>query len=146
MKIEFNRASLRQLKLHDYLTRFVLGGAITVATGLIAKHYGPVIGGLFLAFPAIFPSGATLIEKHELDKKLRAGIPFTVRGRLAVALDARGAAMGAVALAAFGLIIWRFLAHHNAAVMLGLALAVWLALAVLIWRLHKLHIYLSFRR
>src|ERR1700733_2985655 len=94
MKIEFNRASLRQLKLHDYLTRFVLGGAITVATGLIAKHYGPVIGGLFLAFPAIFPSGATLIEKHELDKKLRAGIPFTVRGRLGVALDARAVLVG----------------------------------------------------
>src|ERR1700683_3826651 len=105
MKIEFNRASLRQLKLHDYLTRFVLGGAITVITGLIAKHFGPVVGGLFLAFPAIFPSGATLIEKHEREKKRRAGIAHTMRGRSAAALDARGAALGTLALAAFGALI-----------------------------------------
>src|ERR1700685_3593268 len=134
MKIELNRASLRQLKLHDYLTRFLLGGAITVATGLIAKHFGPVIGGLFLAFPAILPSGATLIEKHERDKKRRAGIARTIRGRLAAALDARGAAMGTIALPAFGLVGLKLLPLHNAAVILAGALAVWVVLAVLIWR------------
>jgi len=100
MRIRINLASLKQTLWHEYLTRFLLGGAITVTTGLIAKHFGPVIGGLFLAFPAIFPSGATLIEKHERDKKRRAGIPQTIRGRLAAALDARGAAMGTLALAA----------------------------------------------
>ena len=34
-----------------------------------AKRYGPGVAGLFLAFPAIFPAGATLIEKHEKEKK-----------------------------------------------------------------------------
>jgi hypothetical protein len=143
MRIRINPAALKQIEWHEYLTRFLLGGAITVATGLIAKHFGPVIGGLFLAFPAIFPSGATLIEKHERDKKRRAGIAQTIRGRLAAALDARGAAMGTIALAAFGLVVWRLLPLHNAAVILAAALAVWAVLAVLIWRVRKLHVYFS---
>jgi hypothetical protein len=138
MRIRINFASLKQTQWHEYLTRFLLGGTITVATGLIAQHFGPVIGGLFLAFPAIFPSGATLIEKHEREKKRRAGIPHTLRGRLAAALDARGAAMGSVALAAFGFVIWRYLPGHNAAGILIAAVAVWLALAVLLWRVRKM--------
>jgi hypothetical protein len=140
MKVRINVASLKQIQWHEYLTRFVLGGAITVATGLIAQHFGPVIGGLFLAFPAIFPSGATLIEKHECEKKRRAGIPHTLRGRLAAALDARGAAMGSVALGAFGFVISRYLPGNNAAGILSAAAAVWLALAVLLWRARKLHV------
>jgi hypothetical protein len=137
MGIQVNLVSLKRTRWHEYLTRFLLGGAVTVATGLIAKYFGPVVGGLFLAFPAIFPSAATLIEKHERDKKRRAGIPHTIRGRLAAALDARGAAMGTVALAAFGLVIWRLLPLHNAAVILTAALAVWLVVAIFIWYVRK---------
>jgi len=37
---------------------------MTVIAGLIAFRFGPVVGGLFLAFPAIFPASATLIERH----------------------------------------------------------------------------------
>jgi hypothetical protein len=146
MRIRINFASLKQTQWHEYLMRFLLGGLITVATGLVAKHFGPVIGGLFLAFPAIFPSGATLIEKHERDKKHRAGIPHTIRGRLAAALDARGAAMGTIALATFALFLWKLLPQHDAGVILTEALAVWLALAILIWRVRKLHVYASVRR
>src|SRR3981081_1060865 len=125
MTIRIKLRSLAQTQWHEYLTRFLLGGAITVATGLIAKHFGPVIGGLFLAFPAIFPSGATLIEKHERDKKYCAGIPNTIRGQRAAALDARGTAMGTIALAAFGLLVWKLLPFRNATVVLAGALAVW---------------------
>jgi hypothetical protein len=138
VRIRFNLAALKQIKWHEYLTRFLLGGAITVITGLIAKHFGPVIGGLFLAFPAIFPSSATLIEKHEREKKHRAGIPHTMRGRLAAALEARGAAMGSLALAAFAALIWQLLPLYNAAVIFTGALVLWLALAILIWRIRKL--------
>lgn len=145
MRIRINLASLKQIKWHEYLTRFLLGGLITVATGLIAKSFGPVIGGLFLAFPAIFPAGATLIERHERDRKRRAGIPRTVRGRLAAALDGRGSAMGTVALAAFGLLVWKLLPRHNAALILTAALLLWLALAVLLWRLRKLHVFAAGR-
>jgi hypothetical protein len=114
---------------------------ITVITGLIARHYGPVIGGLFLAFPAILPAGATLIEKHEREKKRRAGIRHTIRGRLAAALDARGAAMGSLALAAFALVVWKLLPRHNAAATLAVALGLWFTLAILLWRVRKLHAF-----
>ena len=69
MKIEANFSSLKETNFREHLVRFVLGGAVTVAAGLIARHWGPVIGGLFMAFPAIFPAGATLIEEHEVKKE-----------------------------------------------------------------------------
>lgn len=145
MRIHADLAAIRGIKFHEYLTRFLLGGTITVATGLIARHFGPVVGGLFLAFPAIFPAGATLLDKHEKAKRSNAGIANPRRGRLAVALDARGAVMGAIALAVFALIVWQALPRYNAAAVLGFALMCWITLAALIWRLRKLHVYLSRR-
>ena len=142
MKPRFDRSALRQIKWHEYVSRFLLGGAITVATGLIAQRYGASVGGLFLAFPAIFPASATLLEKHERDKKLRAGIAHSIRGRLAAALDARGAAMGSMALAAFAIVVWKQLALHNAALVLLAAFVLWLALATLLWRLRKLCVHM----
>jgi hypothetical protein len=146
MVIKIDPSSLRRIKWHEYLTRFLLGGAVTVLTGLIAKAFGPVIGGLFLAFPAIFPASATLLDKHERQKKQRAGIAVTIRGRLAVALDARGAALGSIAMGAFALFVWRELPAHNAAAVLGGALVLWIVVASGIWRLRKLHVYASRRR
>ena len=146
MRIHVKLAALRESTWHEQLTRFVLGGAITVVTGLIAKEFGPVIGGLFLAFPAIFPASATLVEKHERDKKHRAGIAHTLRGRLSAALDARGAAMGSIALGAFAVLVWKLLPTGNAALILGAALTFWLSLATLIWRLRKLHVYSTRRK
>jgi hypothetical protein len=49
--------------------RFALGGLTTVVAGIHADMYVPAVGGLFLAFPAIFCASATLIEKHERKRK-----------------------------------------------------------------------------
>ena len=117
-----------------------------MATGLIASHFGPVIGGLFLAFPAIFPASATPVEKAQEDAKHRVGIAHTTRGRLSAALDARGASMGAIALVGFATVVWRALPAHDAALTLGGALALWLILAVSIWRVRRLHVYLRRKR
>ena len=46
-----------------------------------AEKFGPGIGGLFLAFPAIFPASATLIEKHEEQRKQVRGLQGTRRAR-----------------------------------------------------------------
>ena len=75
-----------------------------MVAGLIAARFGPVVGGLFLAFPAIFPASATLIEKHVRRRKEKAGLSGVRRGREAAALDAAGAALGS--LAAFAIVIW----------------------------------------
>jgi Protein of unknown function (DUF3147) len=73
MIVQFKPSALGQTRWYEYLVRFVLGGAMTVVAGLIAARFGPVIGGLFLAFPAIFPASATLIEKHVRERKEKAG-------------------------------------------------------------------------
>jgi hypothetical protein len=53
---------LREAKWYQFVLRFLLGGSICVLAGVIAEKYGPGVGGLFLAFPAIFPASATLLE------------------------------------------------------------------------------------
>jgi Protein of unknown function (DUF3147) len=137
LRIEANLSSLKQTKFHEHAVRFVLGGAVTVAAGLIARRWGPVIGGLFLAFPAIFPAGATLIEQHEVQKKRELGYDGRVRGREAAALDALGAALGAVGLAAFAVVLWRLLPGHSSWVALGLAVVAWAVVSGALWVLRK---------
>src|ERR1700733_10517203 len=138
MRIRLDLSALKRTRWYEYAVRFVFGGAITVATGLIAKRYGPVFGGLFLAFPAIFPASATLVEKHETEKKRHAGIIDNSRGRKAAALDARGAALGSLGLACFAIALWRLLPAWNAILALPAALAMWLLLAVLFWIVRRL--------
>jgi hypothetical protein len=56
MIVSAKLGALRGIKVHEFAVRFLFGGFCTVAAGLIAKRFGPSIGGLFLAFPAIFPA------------------------------------------------------------------------------------------
>ena len=139
MKVSANFGALKEIKPHEYAVRFLLGGAVTVAAGLIAKYCGPVVGGLFLAFPAIFPASATLVEKHQHEKKVRAGIVRTTRGREAAALDATGAAAGSIGLAGFGLVIWKFLPAWRVWMAFGCALVAWTSVSVSLWWLRKKH-------
>jgi uncharacterized membrane protein (GlpM family) len=139
MLVTLEFRALKQTRWHEYLTRFILGGLVTALTGWLAHRFGPIFGGLFLAFPAIFPASATLLEKHEREKKLKAGITFTIRGRLAAALDARGALMGALAGMAFGALVWKVLPRGNWPVTLILALGCWLVVSSLLWYIRKHH-------
>jgi Protein of unknown function (DUF3147) len=137
MRVKINLAAAKETKPHEYAIRFVFGGLITVATGLIAKKFGPTIGGLFLAFPAIFPATATLIATHEKEEKRRAHLNGTPRGRDAAAIEARGTALGTLGLLAFAAIVWRALPNHHAPVVLIAAAAAWFAASVLFWRLRE---------
>src|SRR5579872_6255927 len=137
MVIKFQLSALRRTRWYEIALRFLFGGLATVATGMIAKSYGPVIGGLFLAFPAIFPATATLVEKHVKEKK-KAHIDGVNRSRLAVALEARGTAMGSLGLVGFGLLLWRFLVDRPAWLVLLAASLAWLVTAILIWQLRRL--------
>lgn len=133
MRIRFDLSKLRQTTWYEYALRFLFGGAISAVAAVISKKFGPEVGGLFLAFPAIFPSGATLIEKHEREKKERKGLHGKVRGRMAAGVDAAGAAMGACGLAVFAVLAWKLLPTHATwAVLLGATLA-WLGVSVSIW-------------
>jgi hypothetical protein len=135
--VDAKLSSLKETKPLEYLVRFVFGGAATVLAGLIAKHFGPGAGGLFLAFPAIFPATATLIESHEKKRMAKIGHDGTNRGRIAASIDAGGAALGCVGLAGFALVLWRLLPQHSAALILTASLAVWMIVSIALWHLRR---------
>jgi hypothetical protein len=137
MRIEANLWALKQTTVRQHATRFVLGGAVTVAAGLIARRWGPVIGGLFLAFPAIFPASATLIESHEMQRKRQIGRDGRRRGREAAALAALGASLGAMGLVAFAVALWRILPKLSSWMALGLAVVAWAMVSGMLWVVRK---------
>jgi len=71
--------------------RFVFGAAIALAAGLVGMKWGPRVGGLFLAFPAVLPAALTLLEREE--------------GASRTDVDAIGAIMGALALVVFAVLV-----------------------------------------
>ena len=137
MRIRLDLSTLGQTKWHDYAVRFLFGGLITAFAGMIAKKFGPGIGGLFLAFPAIFPASATLIEKHEEEKKESLGLNGAARGRSAASVDAAGSSMGSIGLFIFAFVVWQFLPRDRAWMVLGGATVLWLGVSVAIWQIRK---------
>jgi hypothetical protein len=130
--IRFSPSSLREGRWYEYVIRFALGGAATVFTGFISSLYGASVGGLFLAVPAIFCASATLIEKHEIRRKGKAGLAGERRGQKAAALDAAGAALGALGLLAFAVIFSLLVESSMPAAFIGASL-VWLIVSVAAW-------------
>ena len=92
---------------------------MTVIAGLVAHVFGPEIGGLFLAFPAILPASLTLVARHE--------------GREPAAQEAGGAVLGAVALVAFGATVARVAPEWPPPMTLAAASAAWIVSALLLW-------------
>jgi hypothetical protein len=136
MVVRFNWQALKQSRWYEYVLRFGLGGLATALAGLVAHYFGPEAGGLFLAFPAIFGASATLIEKHERERKEKLGLAGHRRGTDAAALDATGAGLGSIGLAAFGLSAW-MLAPRWPIGALALGSAAWLLVSVSLWRLRR---------
>jgi len=103
----------------EHGVRFLFGGAVTVATGAITSHYGPSVGGLFLAFPAILPASITLLKRHD--------------GRSEAAQATAGARLGATALIAFAAVVAYLASRASAALTLTVASATWLSAALVLW-------------
>ncbi|MBV8144353.1 MAG: DUF3147 family protein [Gammaproteobacteria bacterium] len=126
-------SSLKESHWSQFGARFVIGGAVTLGTGLVARHWGALVGGLFLSFPALFGATATLIERNETAKKKKAGINCRARGRKAAALDAAGAALGGWGMLCFALVAWLTLARYPTALALSLAGMLWLIVSASLW-------------
>ena len=135
-------SALKCTKGYEYALRFVLGGLATVFTGLIASSYGPVTGGLFLAFPAIFCASVTLVEKHERKRKQKLGLRGRRRGQEAAAQEAAGTALGSCGLLAFGAVIWLVAPATQTVWTFALAIAAWLLVSTVLWRARR---YVRFR-
>ncbi|HEX6506515.1 MAG TPA: DUF3147 family protein [Chloroflexota bacterium] len=110
---------LRQMSLKEYSVRFVFGGLVTATVGVLGAAFGPSFAGLFLAFPAILVASLTLIGSHDGDK--------------ASGADALGAAVGAIGLMGFAIIIWALSNGLAGAAVLAVASAVWLVVSITIW-------------
>jgi hypothetical protein len=128
---------VKDIKFHEYFVRFLFGGLCSVVAGLIANRFGPAVGGLFLAFPAIFPAGASLLESHEKRKMAKAGVDGTNQGRTAASVDSAGASIGSIGLIVFAAILWRALPAHNAYAVIALGTAIWLIASCAIWYARK---------
>jgi hypothetical protein len=137
MQVKIDPSALKKTRWYEFGVRFLFGGLITAGAGMIAKEFGPGVGGLFLAFPAIFPAGVTLIEKHEKQEKERAGLHGSGRGRKAAAIDAAGASIGSIGLFVFALVVKRYLVSLGPWLILMGATVVWLAVSLLLWQVRK---------
>ena len=133
MIIKAEPARLRRTEWWECVLRFAFGGIVTVLTGLIAKEFGAVVGGLFLAFPGIFPAGITLIERHEKKKKRDKGLRGERRGRSVSAVVAAGAVAGSIGLVAFGALAWCALPRLAEWQALLAAMIAWLVVSLLAW-------------
>ncbi|MCA1509790.1 DUF3147 family protein [Bradyrhizobium sp. NBAIM01] len=136
MLVKLSTSALKQTRWYEYAIRFVLGGGATVLAGVIGSKFGLSVGGLFLALPAIFCASATLIESHERHAKEKAGLSGRRRGQKAAALDAAGAALGSIGLAAFAA-IFHLIVGASVALAFFAALTVWAIVSVSAWWLRR---------
>ena len=141
MIVQARLAAIKGIRPQEWAIRFVFGGGVCVAAGLISKRFGPEIGGLFLAFPAIFPAGASLVEAHERKHKAKVGLDGTMRGRTVAGVDAAGTAMGCIGLAGFAVVCWLCMPRLVTVAMFLLATLVWFAVAILAWWVRKMRIF-----
>lgn len=116
-------SKLKETDAKSHAIRFAFGGLITAAAGLIAKQFGPVVGGLFLGFPAILPASLVLVRKRE--------------GKEAAGEDARGAILGSVGLVVFALVVWGVGTRLVPWAALAVATLVWLFVSVLAWLIYR---------
>jgi Protein of unknown function (DUF3147) len=137
MVVKVDSSGLKQTRWHEYVIRFAMGGLVTVITGIVAKNWGPVIGGLFLAFPAIFPASATLVEKHERQRKQDKGLRGEKRGLDVAAADSFGAALGSLGLVVFAFFCWRLLPRFQPAWVLTGGVFLWVLVSTSAWFIRK---------
>ncbi len=137
VRIGCDFAVLGKTKPMDYFVRFLFGCALTLTFSLVSKWAGPVIGGLFLAFPGIYPSGSSFVEKKEEERKLKAGMDGALRARSLASAHAVGAGAGCFGLMGFAAVVWLGLPRFGLAASLATGTAVWFVLAFGAWALRE---------
>jgi|SRR5947209_2735503 len=137
MIVRLDTSAFRETRWYEYVLRFFFGGLITAGAGMIAQRFGPIIGGLFLAFPAIFPATATLVEGHEREKKEQKGLSGRQRGRDAAALEATGSVLGSIGLIVFAALVWLLLPRYSPWIVLTCATCAWAVVSAALWELRR---------
>jgi Protein of unknown function (DUF3147) len=108
---------LRGLRSSELAARFVFGALTSALAGIVTLVAGARAGGVFLGFPAILVASLSLLEKKD--------------GREQTREDARGAIIGAAALATFAAVGSVLLSRTDSLLALALALASWAGVCVI---------------
>jgi hypothetical protein len=135
--IQIDVSALKRSKWHEYAVRFFFGGTITAVAGLIAKHYGPAVGGIFLAFPAIFPASVTLCQQKEVEKKQQKGLAGEQRGISAAACEAAGTVLGSIGLIGFAAICTTLILQSDPWLVFVAAIITWSVVSAACWFVRK---------
>lgn len=135
MRIRFDPTPLKESRPSGHALRFAIGGAVTAATGGVAKLWGPKVGGLLLALPAILPIGVALIAKLQ-NRKAGPGARGD-RGRRAAVVEATGASAAAIGLIGFAVVAWRLLIRWPSWLALAMATTAWVGITLIVWLARK---------
>ena len=113
------QGKLREIKLPDLALRFGFGGAASVLAALIGHWTTQRFGGIFTALPAVLLASLTLIGQRDGDEPS--------------AEDAEGGVAGACAFVGCATLLALLLPRLPGALALPVALAAWLACALLLY-------------
>jgi hypothetical protein len=113
----FSLEKVKETTPRELTIRFLAGAATSIASGAVTLAFGPRVGGILLGFPAIMAASLTLIAEEEDIAEARE--------------DARGAIVGACALALFAAVAALTFRHLPGGVVLAISTVVWAAAAVL---------------
>jgi hypothetical protein len=121
-KVEASSEGIRKTKPHEWMMRFLFGSVISLIAGYCGEKFGPVVGGLLLAFPSIMPATLTLVKKHD--------------GREEAVESAYGTVLASVAMIAFAAMVM-FCVYRgvSTAASLFAASSVWVSVSLILWRL-----------
>jgi uncharacterized membrane protein (GlpM family) len=86
-RLGMDPGKLREAGMGEIALRFGFGAATSVLAGLVSREISPLVGGAFLAFPAVLLASLTLVSDEE--------------GQRAARDDARGAVAGSIGMIAF---------------------------------------------
>jgi hypothetical protein len=121
VKPKLEPGALKKSRPWELAVRFAFGGVVTALAGLVTRTWGPVVGGLLLAFPAILPASLTLVKQHD--------------GKAQAVDDARGGRLGSIGLIGFAATVWLAPAVWQPAVVLFVATIVWALINGTLWAL-----------
>jgi hypothetical protein len=89
-RLRMEPSKLRDGRPRDWIVRFGFGAGTSLTAAILGVVAGPLVGGAFLAFPAILLASLTLVAKEDGAARSRD--------------DARGARCGALGLIVFGVL------------------------------------------
>jgi nicotinamide-nucleotide amidase len=115
---EVDLKKIKSVRPRDYLIRFAFGASISLIAGILTLAFGPLFGGLFLAFPAILPATLTLLEKKD--------------GLAQAVADVRGAVIGSIGMIGFAVVAMTLI-PRNPAIGLGAALVSWAVVSTVVY-------------